>query len=41
MCYNNFRSILDDLGRKEEAIMDFTKAIDIDQEDSKAYCNRG
>ena len=33
--------VLDDLGRKEEAIKDFTKAIEIDPKKSEAYYNRG
>ena len=32
---------LDDLGRKEDAINDFTKAIEINPQDASAYYNRG
>ena len=32
---------LDDLGRKEEAIKDYTKAIDINPQYAVAYYNRG
>ena len=33
--------VLYELGRREEAIKDYTKAIDIDPQDSDAYYNRG
>ena len=32
---------LSDLGRKEEALQDYTKAIQIDSLDADAYFNRG
>ena len=32
---------LDDLGRKEEAIEDYAKAIDINPQDADTYNNRG
>ena len=34
-------ALLVDLGRKEEAIKDFTKAIDINPQDAIAFNNRG
>ena len=33
--------LLDDLGRKKDAIKDYTKAIEINPEDADAYNNRG
>ena len=41
ICKNYLGNVLDDLGRKEEAIKDYTKAIEIDPKYSKAYYNRG
>ena len=34
-------SLLDNLGRKEEALIDFSKVIDINPHDADAYYNRG
>ena len=33
--------LLSDLSRKEEALIDYNKAIEINQTDANAYYNRG